>query len=339
MNISPKTAEGQDIPSMNTKCGDLRFVFVDEIEATGADILGELDNHVRHHMSNASPFKFDWITDEMGRHVKAAAPRSFGGANVIFLGDFWQLSPTGQIAIMSDPYAEKVKGSAKANDIMRMFWKPRHESSLRTWPDGKRVLHLTRNERSGADTWFSQLLNSCREGCLTETDYNFLHGYPTETKVDSWYVRRDDKTWRHVEELCKYEKYHLLDHWKEWPGAYECEDCWRERKRRARALHLDSHEAQGQERLADPHFAESVLITQYNMAVFHFAQARAINFARASKAQAFWIQAADSPPNWFCNGFSSQELDARKKTWLSYHARKTEGVLSLLLCCYDSLSS
>jgi len=131
---------------MNTKCGDLRFVFVDEIEATGADILGELDNHVRHHMSNQSRFKFDWITDEMGRHLKAAASRSFGGANVIFLGDFWQLSPTGQIAIMSDPYALKVQGSAKANDIMRMFWRPKHESSLRAWPDGKRVLHLTRNE-------------------------------------------------------------------------------------------------------------------------------------------------------------------------------------------------
>ena len=62
MNISPKTAEGQDIPSMNTKCGDLRFVFVDEIEATGADILGELDNHVRVHMSDESLFKFDLIT-------------------------------------------------------------------------------------------------------------------------------------------------------------------------------------------------------------------------------------------------------------------------------------
>jgi len=320
---------------MNTKCGELRFVFVDENEATGADILGELDNHVRHHMSNDSPFKFDWITDEMGRHVKAAASRSFGGANVIFLGDFWQLSPTGQIAIMSDPYALKVQGSAKANDIMRMFWRPKHESSLRAWPDGKRVLHLTRNERSGADTWFSELLNSCREGSLTETDYNFLHGYPTESKVDSWYVRRRDHTWRHREELCKYEKYHILDHWKEWPGAYECEDCWRERKRRARALHLDSHQAHAQERLADPHFAECVLITQYNMAVFHFAQERAINFARASKAQAFWIQAADSPPSWYCNGFSREELDTRKKSWLSYHARKTEGVLSLLLCCYD----
>ena len=60
-----------------------------------------------------------------------------------------------------------------------------------------------------------------------------------------------------------------------------------------------------------------------------------MNFARVTKAQAFWIQAADSPPNWFCNGYSTEELQTMEKRWLNYHARKTEGILSLLLCCYD----
>ena len=50
-----------------------------------------------------------------------------------------------------------------------------------------------------------------------------------------------------------------------------------------------------------------------NMAVFYFAQERSINFARVTKAQAFWIQAADSPPNWFCNGYSPEELEKMKK--------------------------
>jgi hypothetical protein len=48
-------------------------------------------------------------------------------------------------------------------------------------------------------------------------------------------------------------------------------------------------------------------------------------------------QAADSPPNWFCNGYSANELLELKKKRLAYHAKKTEGVLSLLLCCYDML--
>ena len=71
------------------------------------------------------------------------------------------------------------------------------------------------------------------------------------------------------------------------------------------------------------------------MAVFYFAQERAMNFARVTKAQAFWIQAADSPPSWFCSGYSDADLQTMKKRWLNYHARKTEGILSLLLCCYD----
>ena len=89
------------------------------------------------------------------------------------------------------------------------------------------------------------------------------------------------------------------------------------------------------QRLSDPLFADSVLITQYSMAVFYFAQARAIRFARSRNASAFWIQAADSPPTWFCNQYDAAGLEAQKKKWLSYHGRKTEGVLSLLLCCFD----
>ena len=85
---------------------------------------------------------------------------------------------------MSNPYSEKVLSNAKANFIMRMFWKPNEDSSLLSWQDGKRMLHLSRNERSGADEWFSHVLNLCRAGNLAEDDYNFLHGYPTEARVN-----------------------------------------------------------------------------------------------------------------------------------------------------------
>ena len=225
--------------------------------------------------------------------------------------------------------------NAKASSIMSMFWKNTGIETLGSWQDGKRILHLSRNERSGADAWFAQVLNTCREGNLSEDDYNFLHGFPTEAGICFWYAQRKNELWSHDEQHCHYRPYPILTQWNARQANNECEHCWLERKRRARVLHLQSHAAQARERLADPHFAESVLITQYNMAVFYFAQERAISFARQSEAQAFWIQAADSPPNWFCNGYSTTQLEELKRKWLAYHARKTEGVLSLLLCCYD----
>ena len=177
-----------------------------------------------------------------------------------------------------------------------MFWRNEGDDSLLPWKDGKRILHLTRNERSGADKWFSHVLNSCREGDLQEDDFNFLHGYPTEGAIKFWYEHREDSNWIHDDKTCSYTKYQIMDHWQEWPGAsgFECKACWRERKRRARVLHLQSHQSHARARLTDPDFAESVLITQYNMAVFYFAQQRAINFARTHKRQAFWIQAIDT---------------------------------------------
>ena len=337
VNIAPRTADDEETPTMTIKCGKLRFLFIDEIEATGADIIGALEGHVTFHISSQSPFKYSWEMNDEGALKKSHLPRCFGGVNVIFLGDFWQLNPTGQIALMSNPYNDKVLANAKANFIMTMFWRQADETGLMPWTDGKRILHLSRNERSGSDQWFSRVLNACREGNLQEDDYNFLHGYPTEAPIDFWYEHRNNAEWQHQEDHCHYQKYHIWEHWSEWPGTkernHECRDCWNERKRRARALHLQQYPNHARAQLADSKFAESVLITQYNMAVFYFAQERAIHFARATKAQAFWVQASDSPPNWFCNGYSVKELEDLKKKWLSYHARKTEGVLSLLLCC------
>eukprot|EP00973_Karenia_brevis_P023593 3250816-Karenia_brevis.AAC.1 len=69
-----------------------------------------------------------------------------------------------------------------------------------------------------------------------------------------------------------------------------------ERKRRAQVLYVDSRAAQTQQRLTDAHFANAVLIMQYNVAVYFFAQQRAWNFAQSQNLQSFRIQASDAPP-------------------------------------------
>ena len=108
--IPANRSQIEEIPALGTKCGALRFLFIDEVEAVGAELLGQLEHNVRAHISSQNSFKY---ADKEQRY-----PRFFGGVNVVLLGDFWQLRPPGQIAIMSDPTSRKVAESARAREIM-----------------------------------------------------------------------------------------------------------------------------------------------------------------------------------------------------------------------------
>jgi hypothetical protein len=256
-----------DVSALSVKCGALRFLFIDEVEATGTEVIGQLDYNVKFHVSSSNAFKYDG-----NKRL-----RPFGGVNVFFLGDFWQLRPTGQIAIMSDPFAEKCRENAKAYYIMGMFWYMNFEDSLQPWRGKERMLHLDVNERSGADKWFSDILNACREGALGEDDYNFLHGYPTAPIKDKdkpdintitfWYHRRHINAGKPDEPHCHYTPYHIHKYWDCYPREenFECEECWTERKRRARVLLLDDYPDEARERLTQPSFSKAVLITPYNV--------------------------------------------------------------------------
>ena len=84
-------------------------------------------------------------------------------------------------------------------------------------------------------------------------------------------------------------------------------------------------------------FASSVYITEYNQPVCLYAQVRAQMFARHHKRQLFWVQAEDIPPAMHFAEYSSNELQDLKKKWLlpTYHARKTQGIPSLLPCAQN----
>ena len=93
------------------------------------------------------------------------------------------------------------------------------------------------------------------------------------------------------------QKFTPEEHREIWPRKFECANCWAERRTCARVLFSDTRSAQAASRLTDPVFADAVLITQYNVTVYHSAQKRALNFARSRNAQSFWIQAIDAPPD------------------------------------------
>jgi hypothetical protein len=113
---------------------------VDEVEASGAETIGQLENNVQFNISSKNKFKYD----------AQKRLRPFGGVNTIFLGDWWQLRPTGQVAIMSNPFAQKALENARASETMGMFWYAGLPFSLQPWVDTARMIHLDVNERSGA---------------------------------------------------------------------------------------------------------------------------------------------------------------------------------------------
>ena len=164
------------------------------------------------------------------------------------------------------------------------------------------------------------MLDECRRGELSQANYNFLHGLPTRAQITFWYAQKDNVKFEHPESC---------------DGELRCVDCKIERERRNRLLNFDQDCLGAARKLADPRFSNCVLVTPFNKAVFQFAIHRAQNYAAAKQQQLFWMQAIDNPPNWFTDSMSKSELEEMKQHWLQYHAKKTEGILSLCPGCYD----
>ena len=82
--MAPQRSDCSDsIPAMCTNTGALRWIFLDEVEATGTEVTGQLEHNVRCHVPAKRHFKY-----------KDKKIRPFGGVNVCCLGDIWQLRPT-----------------------------------------------------------------------------------------------------------------------------------------------------------------------------------------------------------------------------------------------------
>ena len=165
----------------------LQFIFVDEVEAVGVDLLGKAEHEVRLHTRRRDVHRYP--QDPNG--ISKALPRAWGGVNVIFIGDWWQLQPTGGIAIMSNPFSHSVQSSSSAQAAMPSFWcQPSDVAEvnaahymLQEWAPQERVLELSTNIRSGEDAWWNEVLEQCRRGELSEDNYDWIHGFPARTSI------------------------------------------------------------------------------------------------------------------------------------------------------------
>ena len=236
------------------------------------------------------------------------------------------MDPAWDVAIMSNLDPSKKSGDPRVDLTLDMFWYS-GENKVQAWRSGRdgaarraRAWGLSTNMRSGEDERLSTVLNECREGKLSEANYNFFHGLPTTAPIGFWYHRRKESREWHAERACGWGR--------------ERSDCTQGQKRRNRWLNVEADPLSAAEKLADDRFKKCVLITPFNKAVLQRSIHRARTSASAKREQLFWMQAVDKPPAWFAGTRGVEEIERMQRKWLQYHARKTEGILSLCPRCH-----
>ena len=135
----------------------VRWIIIDECSTISLQLLAQLDAALRRACL---------------RHPYARVGtrhRPFGGINIIFAGDLWQLPPVRANAIFSHPYTKGYGYGEK--HILEMFWQRREDSIQDSF-------ELTENKRT-TDPWLQAVLSANRQGKETWEMYCFQHGLPT----------------------------------------------------------------------------------------------------------------------------------------------------------------
>ncbi len=91
-----------------------RWLFIDEVEAVGAETLGSVDQNTSE-AARGRLYKF------RGGEEDPAHQRCFGGLNLCFFGDLWQLPPVLQVSISSNPFHYQANSSLQVRKIMEFF--------------------------------------------------------------------------------------------------------------------------------------------------------------------------------------------------------------------------
>ena len=108
--------------------------------------------------------------------------RAFGGINILFSGDFWQLDPPsgGFLAEIPVQYMQRAKKFDPKPDVAHgqaIFWH-RGQGAVQG------VTELTECVRA-QDPWLLEVQNEMRAGQLSEDICDFLHGRET-TVLGNW---------------------------------------------------------------------------------------------------------------------------------------------------------
>jgi hypothetical protein len=255
------------------------------------------------------------------RHAYARRPdkswRPFGGLNILFCGDLWQLPPVKSVSIFSNPFKKELEFTEQRT--LQMFWK-RGEDSI------GRLLELTKAMRT-KDSWLQQQLTQDRHGQESWEVYCFVHGLPTRN-VGSWDPSTNLPTCgnpRCATLAAKIwpELFHRRCEWA-MRQAFECDTCTAERKRRCCVL-----QSPGDVRHREEPFAHAPFVHPFNAPKYHAQQLRAVNYAKATNRQVLWVIARDKILS-KGDEMSALEIERRQERFLELHDRDTAGIMGML---------
>ena len=145
-----------------------RWLFIDEISMVSAELLARLELRCREVVRDLSKHKY-------GRD--GLEPCCFGGLNVCFSGDLWQLPPPRGTFIGEVPWEMITKAGNK-----KLALTIRGQELI--WGVGGHGIHgvteLVQCERT-RDEWLQELQDQLRHGRLSDENHALLHGRMTQT--------------------------------------------------------------------------------------------------------------------------------------------------------------
>ena len=263
------------------------------------------------------------------RHPHARANgrrRPFGGINIVFAGDLWQLPPVRASALFSNPYRKGF--SVGEQKIFKMFWQQKDDSILKTF-------ELTQSKRT-KDEWLKAVLRADRLGAETWEMYCFIHGLPTRNP-GSWNPSTDQVDCGNARcqtLAAEWETLYLGSAKVAWEVrvSLECATCQKERKRRCCVISTDE---QNQARFREKPFTEAPYVHPFRYPSGHARQLRAIEFAKSHKRQLLWTTAYDKPQAKNDSKDQGERAEQRKEDWLQLPSARTSGIPGLLPLVQD----
>ena len=135
--IHTKSTDG-DIDELFLNALGIRWLIIDECSTMSPGLLGLLDAYLRRACMR-HPYAY-----------RGGERRPFGGINIIFAGDLWQLPPVRAIAFFANPF--KSGYSPQEQKIFKIFW-DKSEDSI------QRMFELTKSIRT-PDPWLKAVLHA-----------------------------------------------------------------------------------------------------------------------------------------------------------------------------------